>query len=106
MMKTQNWFENTFSPWKKMAEENLSKQKMFEQNLQESASEVKYIVSLLLENKGEEAVRLWNELGLDPMLEHVELDMRTDTLIMKPKNDVAFELRLGTMIRELQRLFS
>lgn len=104
MEKAQKWLEESFVPWKEKAKENERMLVVFEQRIKENAAEVKYIVTLLIEGETEKAVRLWNNLALEPMLQSIKIDMRANNVTFVPYSGNMFDISLSVMIRELQAL--
>ena len=106
MSSLQNWYEKEFLPWKQKAvEEHKVKAQQVEKILHH-ASEIKYVVALLLEKRENEAVKQWNNLGLEPALSELTLNIEKNTLTLTPQNGEAMELVLDTVLKELQELIS
>ena len=101
-MKTVNeWYELEFMPWKKAMDEHSNKQNRMVQKVKQHSAELKYVVSLLLEKREAEAVKVWNEIGIEPKVLSMELSLSSDTLKLETESG-ELDLSLDTLLEELQ----
>ena len=105
-MKTQSelWYENEFLPWKKAMEEVDNERSRLQDKLIQYSSELKYVVSLLLEKREHEAVNVWNELAMEPPLSKIHLDIEKDIIILTDERNNNIELSMGKLLEELQAI--
>ena len=106
MIKVKEWVEKEFNPWKKAMLDYENQEKRSISIVQKNAAELKYIVSLLLEKRESEAVKIWNELELNPRLSEIKLNLSKDELVMVSENNVEQALSIASLLEELQAILS
>ena len=70
--------------------------------VRQHAAELKYIVSLLLEHRGREAVRHWNRLELEPVLR--DLSLAADSLTIETQGGEKFSVPIDALLADLQKM--
>ncbi len=102
--KLHQWIEQEYQPWKtKMAEYNVKKQKNMEKLLVNSKG-LQSVVGLLLDGEADEAVALWNKLGLMPQLSKVVVDRQREMITLTPTEGGAITLTLSELLGELDKM--
>lgn len=102
MNEFKNWVHTQYNPWKEAMEEHEKNQVDVQTIVQKNAAELKYIVSLLLEKREAEAVKIWNDLELQPTLSAIELNLAKDELVLIDHAGEAKALSISAMLEELQ----
>lgn len=103
-MEIQTWYEAEFLPWKERVMDREERKKHAISKIMAHASELKYIIALLLEKREAEAVKTWNNLGLQPRLSDLKIDLSQDTLMMVTVDERQVELPLGDLLDDLQAM--
>ncbi|MBI1362714.1 MAG: hypothetical protein GC134_01915 [Proteobacteria bacterium] len=98
----QEWHQNEFLPWKEAMLKTRDMRVRFSQKVRQHAAELKYIVSLLLEHRGREAVRHWNRLELEPALQMLELS--ADRLVIETLDGEKFAVPIDALLTDLQKM--
>ncbi len=106
MSEIQKWKEEVFQPWKKQAEAFQIELKKSETALRQHANSLKYIVSLLLEKRESEAVAIWNNIGLNPELMKIELNLTTENMRITTADGRVETLQLSQLLSDLEALLS
>lgn len=104
MENAKQWYEGEFMPWKNAMKAREDEQRKMVENVKRKSAELKYVVSLLLEKRELEAVKVWNDMGMQPQLTAINLDLGADTLHMNTKEGQALELSLDAVLAELQAM--
>lgn len=101
--KYQTWKEQEFLPWQQAMQNHNAEKEQTIANIRAHAAEVKYIVALIFDNKGKEAVTAWNELGLQPKITKLKFDQKTAMLTLKTEQGT-MTLTIDEILDGLQRL--
>lgn len=94
--------KNELEPWKAEVaklEAQLSKNKA---NLKQNIPSLQSLVALLLENKTSEAVKIWNNLQLQPVLKSLKVNHKIEHVQFHLANGEMIELTLDVLLEELQ----
>tara|TARA_R110000868_G_scaffold189695_2_gene433114 strand:- start:160956 stop:161279 length:324 start_codon:yes stop_codon:yes gene_type:complete len=104
MQNLNKWVENEYNPWKKAMLEFNDKGHDVKSIVQRNAAELKYIIALLLEKREAQAVKIWNELELNPVLQTLELNTPKDELVMVQATGEKETLSISVLLDELQAM--
>jgi hypothetical protein len=96
----QSWHEQEFLPWRDAMLKTRDQRQQFAAKVRQHAAELKYIVSLLLEHRGREAVRQWNRLELEPTLQNLTLN--ADRLEIETLEGDKFAVPVDALLADLQ----
>lgn len=100
----KQWHQEQFMPWKQAMEKHLAERKNLNLKLKHNATELKYIAALLLEQRTNEALALWNELGLEPKLADLQIDYANKGFVMVDAAGNQQKIALEVLMNELQSL--
>lgn len=103
-MTAAEWKEQQFIPWKQAVNRYLDEKQRGADSLRRHAPQLKHIIALLLEHRGEEAVQLWNDLELQPYLESVEINRKTGSITLKAAGQDVQIFQVGDFLRDLQQM--
>ncbi|MFT7434138.1 MAG: hypothetical protein ACI9TY_001786 [Alphaproteobacteria bacterium] len=106
MTVMKNWVENELNPWKQAMSDYENQTKDVVSIVQRNAAELKYIISLLLEKREAEAVKIWNDLELNPLLESIKLNIEKDELTMKTLQGEDQFLSITSLLAELEMMLN
>lgn len=104
MSEFKNWVQTQYNPWKEAMRDYEKSQVDVQTIVQKNAAELKYIVSLLLEKRESEAVKIWNDLELKPTLLSIQLNLSKDELILVDSDESHLELSISKLLEELQEM--
>lgn len=100
----RKWQEEEFLPWKQAAEQYQNEKQRMTDKLRQNAAELKYIISLLLDQREREAVRAWNQLDLEPALQDIRLNLNRGTIEMILFNGERAMLNIDQMLNDLKKV--
>lgn len=104
MSEFKNWVQTQYNPWKEAMLDYEKSQVDVQTIVQKNAAELKYIVSLLLEKRESQAVKIWNSLDLQPTLVSIQLNLSKDELVLIDDGENKLELAISTLLEELQEM--
>lgn len=105
-MEIQQWYDTEFMPWKEQVRDREERKKHAISLVMAHAAELKYIMALLLEKREAEALKIWNNLGLQPPLSGLKMDPLKDLLMMTTVDERTLELPLDALLDDLQKMLS
>ena len=103
---TQQWLKESFEPWKEARMRYEAEQNNQIIALRTQKVRIQYLVGLLLNGQYDRAVKGWNQLGLEPKLQTVTLDNKTDSLIFTTSQGQRVESDINALIKEMQEVLA
>lgn len=102
--EAKKWHQEQFMPWKNAMEQHINEQQALQQLIQQNASELKYVISLLLDGRFNVAVQAWNNLGLEPKLSNVTINSQNGELVLTDENGANQAVNIDVLFGELEKL--
>lgn len=97
------WYNNVFIPWKNSVEEQENTKHQWEGILQNNSSELKKILTLLLDKREKEATRVWNAIKSAPGIKALSLNLSAGELAVVHEDDGQGVIMLNTIIDALAK---
>ncbi len=104
MPSLQQWQVEQFEPWKKAAQAYRDEKQQNHNKVRQQAGALKNIVAMLLDLREREATNAWNQLGLEPELKMVQVDLAQNRLELIPLQGEVLVMDLSDMLDDLQRI--
>jgi hypothetical protein len=102
----QAWLETQFQPWQKAVQQAKEQRAMGSNKFRQNIQELQKIVGLLLDGRVDDAVKIWNRVGFTPQLSKVEIDSKTDSIMLIPLEGEALSLPIDQMLSDVQTMVS
>lgn len=106
MNEIENWVERKFNPWKQAMIDYEQEVGSVSAVIQRNAAELKYVISLMLDKREAEAVKIWNNLELNPKLEGLQLNIEKDELVMIEVGGTKKLLSITSLLGELEEMLN
>lgn len=100
----QNWLEEEFQPWQRSVSAIKEEQQQQLMALSKARPQLKAIVAALLDGDEARALELWNNIGLEPQLKDLEMDLFSGKLTVETIDAQVEELDLDQLLAQLQKI--
>lgn len=103
-MDMKLWKDQVFTPWLTEMEQNSQITKMQQASLKEHKDLLIKVITLLLDQKQADAIRLWNSVGVLPFLEQAVYSPVTREFTLRFKNQEPQKIMQTVLFDELNTL--
>ena len=100
------WQQEEFLPWQSEMRKMTTERDEIKQSIQSHKEEIKYMLAMIMDGKEKSAVRLWNQLGMKPMLSDIAFSSNLGMMTLEEVTGNKYQLELEKFLDTLKKIIA